>query len=187
MFLVIERAGVSLASQIESVLKHLGGADTVIAVDTGGDCLYSTGGQEVTKTTPDQDLRGLQAISELTSVRKMSCVIAAGIDSPPNADDLLHQAEARYHETTPEEVTEALSRYHAWGVDGTSETRYGLTPLIWQKALRGEFGLKAADLPTSVVLDRKNPWQPFVHVQPSMKGMFLMDIDKHLAAIGLGK
>jgi hypothetical protein len=186
-FLVIERTGVSLASQIDSVLKHLGGADTIIAVDTGGDCLYSTGGQEVTKTTPDQDLRSLQAISELTDIQKMSCVIAVGIDSPPNAEDLLRQAEAKYHEMTSEEATAALAKYRAWGVDGTSETRYGLTPLIWQKALRGEFGLKAADLPTSVVLDRKNPWQPFVHVQPSMRGMFFMEIEKHLAAIGLGK
>lgn len=185
MFLVIERMGVALSSQIEAVLKHLGGADTVIAVDTGGDCLYSTGGQEVTKTTPDQDLRGLKAVSELTGVRKLSCIIATGIDSPPNAEDLLLQAGAKYHETTPEEATEALAKYRAWGVDGTSETRYGLTPLIWQKALRGDFGLKAADLPTSVVLDRKAPWQPFVHVQPSMKGMFLMEIERHLAAIGL--
>jgi hypothetical protein len=68
-------------------------------------------------------------------------------------------------------------------MDGSNDSRYGKTPLAWQKALQDKFGFQEVDLPTKVVLDKNNPWKPFIHTQPSTKGMFFMDIENHLRSI----
>ncbi len=184
VYLVIEQKDISLQEQIDAVLKQVGGADTIIAVDTGGDALYSTTGHDAARATPDQDLRSLQAINNLSGVYKLSCEIAVGIDTPPNGESILLDSEAKYYEPTPEESAWILEKYQEWQMDGSNETRFGKTSLAWQKALKEHFGFQEINLPTRVVLDKKNPWNPFVHVQPSAKGMFFMDVEKHLRSIG---
>ncbi len=184
VYLVIEQEGISLSEQIDSVLEQVGGVDTVVAVDTGGDALYSTTGHDEARATPDQDLRSLQAINNLSGVQKLSCEIAVGIDTPPNGENVLLGAEAKHYEPTPEETTIILGKYREWQMDGSNEARFGKTPLAWQEALQDHFGSQVINLPTRVVLDKKNPWKPFVHVQPSTKGMFFMDVGKHLESIG---
>ncbi|MFH0873747.1 MAG: DUF1152 domain-containing protein [Candidatus Komeilibacteria bacterium] len=184
VYLIIEQDGIGLSEQINSVLEQVGGVDTVVAVDTGGDALYSTTGHDETKATPDQDLRSLQAISNLSGVQKISCEIAVGIDTPPNGESVLLDAEAKHYEPTPEEATMILEKYREWQMDGSNEARFGKTPLAWQEALQNHFGFQEINLPKRVVLDKKNPWKPFVHVQPSTKGMFFMDVEKHLKSIG---
>jgi hypothetical protein len=184
VYLVIEQEGISLSEQIDSVLKQVGGADTVVAVDTGGDALHSTTEHDEARATPDQDLRSLQAINNLSGVQKLSCEIAVGIDTPPNGEKVLLDAEAKYYEPTPEEIALILEKYREWQMDGSNEARFGKTPLAWQEALQDHFGFQEINLPIRVVLDKKNPWKPFVHVQPSTKGMFFMDVEKHLASIG---
>lgn len=184
VYLIIEQEGINLPEQIDSVLKQVGGADTVVAVDTGGDALYSTTGHDEARATPDQDLRSLQAINSLSGIQKVSCEIAIGVDTPPNGESVLLDADAKYYEPTPDETALILEKYREWQMDGSNETRFGKTPLAWQEALQDHFGFQEINLPTRVVLDKKNPWKPFVHVQPSTKGMFFMDVEKHLTSIG---
>ena len=69
-------------------------------------------------------------------------------------------------------------------MDGTNDQRFGKTSLAWQLALQGKTGLQTLPLPTRVVTDPKNPWNPFVQVDPSMGGVFFMNLKDHLNAIG---
>ena len=63
------------------------------------------------------------------------------------------------------------------------EKRFGKTPLSWQQALKGRTGVVCLNIPTRYVLDRKNPWIPFVNIQSATSGMFFMDAKKCLDAI----
>ena len=182
VYLIIEQEGINLTEQINSLIELGGGVDTVVGGDTGGDALYSMTGQDQARATPDQDLRSLEAINSLSDVRKMSCEIAVGIDTPQNGENIIMYAEEKYYE--PTEVNWIIEKYREWQMDGSNETRFGKTPLAWQKALQDHFGFQEISLPTRVVLDKKNPWKPFVYIQPSTKGMFFMDIENHLKSIG---
>jgi hypothetical protein len=184
VYLIIEQEGISLSGQINSVLRQVGGVDTVVAVDTGGDALYATTGHDDARATPDQDLRSLQAIESLSGVQKISCEVAVGIDTPPNGEGVLLSADAAYYEPTADEAVLILGKYKEWHMDGSDENRFGKTPLAWQEALQDHLGFQVVSLPTRVVLDKKNPWNPFVYIQPSTKGVFFMPIEKHLNSIG---
>ncbi|HUC88901.1 MAG TPA: DUF1152 domain-containing protein [Candidatus Paceibacterota bacterium] len=183
VYLVIEQESINLSEQINFVLEKVGGIDTIVAVDTGGDALYSSTNKNEAETTPNQDLRSLKAINDLSGVQKISCEIAVGIDTPANGESILLSANAKYYEPTTEEIKLILEKYKEWQMDGSNDSRYGKTPLAWQKALQDKFGFQEVDLPTKVVLDKNNPWKPFIHTQPSTKGMFFMDIENHLRSI----
>jgi hypothetical protein len=183
VFLVIDKQDGRVHEQIEEVLRHVEGVDTIIAVDTGGDALYSVTDQDQAKTTPDQDLRILAALRQV-SVPVLTCEIACGVDSPVNAEKVLQAAGARYYEPSPSEVKQILWQYQRWEMDGTNPEFYGKTSLAWQAALQGKTGYTCLPLPEGVVLDANNPWDPFVYIATSMQGMFLMPLERHLGAIG---
>lgn len=185
VYLIVDddRVNPTLAMKIRAALNDTGGAHTVIAVDTGGDALYGTAQQDQAKATPDQDLRSLQAVSRLSDMNLFSCIIACGIDSPDNASDLLLQAQSQYYQPSDDEALFILNQYRIWQMDGTHPERFGKTSLAWQSALRGQRGYQALPLPIHVVSDRVNPWNPFVHLQESMQGMFFMQIADHLRVI----
>ena len=177
-------------AQIQDVLKHIKGVDTIVAVDTGGDALYSTVGQEQAKATPDQDLRILQALTQI-NIPAFSCEIACGVDSPENAEVVLMSAHASYYKPSEEEALRIADTYREWEMDGINPKRFGKTPLAWQAALQGKQGFECLPLPSHVVKDRANPWNPFVYVdgksspdhEGSMNGMFFMNLNDHLNAI----
>lgn len=189
-YLVIDEENNTLAARIQAALHDAGGADTVIGVDTGGDALYpmpsiAEGEKLSAHATPDQDLRVLQALKNLTDkYHIMIAEIAVGIDSPANAQEILQNAHARYYQLTPEQVTSVLDQYKKWGMDGSNEARYGKTALTWQAALSGKLGLHVMPLPTKIVVDPKNPWIPFVIIDSAMAGIFFMELQNHLHAIG---
>jgi hypothetical protein len=175
-----------LQSRIQMALGDAGETDSIFAVDTGGDALYGSVSIDGAKATPDQDLRVLRALQGLTGKYQIKSVeIAAGVDSPANAKDVLRNAGAMYYNPTPEEADRILKQYIAWRMDGTDEERYGKTPLAWQAALRSEFGMQVLPLPTRVVIDPKNPWITIFRIDPSMRGILFMDIDQHLHAISV--
>jgi hypothetical protein len=176
-YLVVESANVSLADQLQMVVDECG-ADTVIAVDTGGDALCRQSAED------SQDVRSLLAISQLNCLNKLSCEIAVGVDAPFNAEQVLFDAKAECFTSLAEFRQLIMGIYEAWDFAGNSDTRFGKTPLAWQAALNQKFGWQALDLPTCVVLDEANPWMPFVYIQSSMSSIFFMDLKKHLAAIG---
>jgi hypothetical protein len=191
VFLVIDRQDGTVHSQIQDVIQHVSGVDTIIAVDTGGDALYSVAGQDQAKATPDQDLRILQALRKVP-ILTLTCEIACGVDSPENAEEVLRSAGASYYKPNVSEIRQIMETYREWEMDGTNPKRFGKTPLAWQSALQEKHGYTCLPLPTKVVTDRANPWNPFVYVdgqtspthEGSMSGIFVMSLAGHLTAIG---
>lgn len=182
-YLIVETQGVSTTEQINAVLAQVGGVDTVVGVDTGGDALFGTSTDEVARSTPDQDLRSLKAIAQLSGVTKLTCEVAVGVDSPIDAEAILQKANASYFEPTAEQSAQILNQYQQWEFDGSVEGKYGKTALAWQDSLKGAQGMHELQLPTSVVLDAANPWNPYVRLQPATKGLFVADLESHLQAI----
>ncbi|PWU19506.1 MAG: hypothetical protein C5B49_05660 [Bdellovibrio sp.] len=183
MFVVTDFQDGTLAAQFEAVIEHAGGVHRIIAVDTGGDSLYPNVKVENSRATPDQDLRVLTTLNQLNTP-VTSAVIAAGVDSPANASEILESARAKYFELTPDETLTVLAKYRSWRMDGASDTRFGKTALAWQAALMRQNGLEVLPIPKRHVLDNGNPWNPFVRITPAMRGIFLMELDDHLRAIG---
>ncbi len=77
-YLVIDRQDGMLSRQIWAAVNDFGGCDSVIALDTGGDCLYrvAQATDVAGQTTPDQDIASLLAIRELQGAALYSCVVA---------------------------------------------------------------------------------------------------------------
>jgi hypothetical protein len=179
----LDREDASLASRIEMLLlQHQ--VDTLIAVDTGGDSLYSIhASADQSKATPDQDLRVLMALKHVKIQNRISAVVAVGVDSPANAPDILLQAKASYFRPNQRDSMSILNTYQKWKMDGSDENRFGKTSLAWQSALSQNYGVRVLPLPARVVADFRNPWNPFVNISPSMAGIFFMKVEDHLGAI----
>jgi hypothetical protein len=186
-YLILDRQNNTLASQFQNLLTSLGGVDTLIALDTGGDALFPTvsGEHNQGRATPDQDLRVITTLKDIPVSNKLSIIVAAGVDSPLNAQQILQAAAAQYYALSDAEAGRVMRNYQVWGMDGTNENRFGKTPLAWQLAITNQLGLQVMPLPTRVVVDGKNPWNPFVIIQNSMKGFFIMGLQNHLSAIGI--
>lgn len=182
-YLVIDQGDDLLSDKINAAILHFGGVDTIVAVDTGGDCLYRTQVSDSEKATPDQDIRSLHAIAGIKAQNLISCVIANGIDAPDDAADVLASADAKYYKLNEEETHIVLNLYRQFHMDGSDPTRYGKTPFAWQAALKGLRGRTRIPLPDSVVNDPENPWNPYVEITDEMAGYWLIDLKKHLKAI----
>jgi len=183
-YLVIDEQNGTLAARLRAALAHAGQPDTIVAVDTGGDALFSEKVEEGARATPDQDLRVLNTLAGLKEFKVLTAEVAVGVDSPNNAQDVLRNAGAAYWDLDAGMKAQILQSYRHWGMDGTDDNRYGKTPLSWQLALSNQNGLQTLNLPTQIVVERSNPWNPFVVIQDSMKGIFIMDLHRHLNAIG---
>ncbi len=185
MFLVIDHLDGTLQDDIKAVLDAVGGVQTVIGLDTGGDALMSVGGEDVAHATPDQDVRVLRAIDSLSVQNKLSCEMAVGVDSPDDAEQKMLDAEASYFAPSPDEAKDILNYYKNWGLDGSKsdEGLYGKTPFAFQMALKGMTGIQCLDLPKANVTSPTNPWRTFVHIQPATGGIFFMDAQKHLSQL----
>ena len=184
MYLVVDPQDDSFPERLKAAIQAAGGADTVIGVDTGGDALYVSGAeQEDIQATPDQDARTLEALSTLTDVpHRLTAIIATGVDAPSNAEAILQGAHATFWSPSSTEAEWVRGLYAKWQMDGSNPDRYGKTPLAWLAALSGEEGFVSIPLPTRVVLDDRNPWSPFVHSQPTMRGAFFMALPNHVQA-----
>lgn len=189
VYLIIDDDDGSLADRIRFLMDHLSdssGIDRIVAVDTGGDALYSTSAEEGARATPDQDLRVLSALANIgTPVTAME--VAVGVDSPDDAQSVLLRANAGFYLPSDRETDMIMSLYTLWGMTGDNEARYGKTPMAWQLALLGQRGFQSVALPTRVVVDGRNPWNPFVLISDSMRGLFVMKLPDHLRAIGVGQ
>lgn len=176
-YLVLDSQDGTLPSRLQAAIDHAGGADSIVGLDTGGDALYSAVSVEGAKATPDQDLRVLQALGELPAKQRVYLAIAAtGVDSPTNTSEILKARKAIYFKLTVDDREMVQKTYHAWNLDGSDDQKYGKTPLAWQLALAEKYGLQVLNLPTSVVIDHKNPWFTFVNIKESMQGIFFLDV-----------
>jgi len=193
-FLIIDHKNENqLRADIQRVLEEIGTIDAVMAVDTGGDGLYKVRKNndlsqaiDSSRSTPDQDLRVMIAVNGIPNITKLTSEIAVGIDSPDYAEEVLQSASAKYFDLSPDQRQDVLDTYKDWGIDGSraEEGLYGKTPFGWQLALKGKFGIQIIDIPSSVVVHKKNPWMPFVHIQVATQGIFIMKMEDHLKALG---
>lgn len=185
VYLVLDSGNGQLSHQIESAIKDAGGAENIVCVDTGGDCLYlaQNDANTVAKATPDQDFATLKAVHQLSGYRKFSCVLATGVDAPDYADTILTTAGAQFATLSPNQEATLLQNYQKWDMDGSTQSIIGKTPLALQNALRHKEGLTVLDLPERVVTDKNNPWNPFVVMTEPMSFIAVMDLDKHFNAI----
>jgi hypothetical protein len=185
MYLVIDHLDGTLQHDIQAVIDAIGGVDTVVGVDTGGDALTSLGGQDIANATPDQDIRVLKAIEALPIENRLSCEMAIGVDSPDDGEAKMIEAGAKYFGPSDSDATTILDDYSRWGMDGSrsEEGFYGKTPFAFQLALKGKFGVQCLDLPKSSVTSASNPWRAFTNIQPATRGMFFMEAGKHLQQI----
>lgn len=182
-YLILLTQGAEPSPQLRSLIAHLGGADTLLGVDTGGDSLFSHHTSELSRFSPDQDITVVRAIGDLKEIKTLSALIATGVDAPADAEEKLLAAGAEYFSPSAHQANAILKQYKAWGMDGSHTERYGKTALAWQKALANELGMQTLDLPRHVVLNHHNPWNPFVYVQPCFRGIFFMQVSAHLNAI----
>ena len=180
-YLVLDDGSGGVAARIMAAVHDAGGADTLVSVDTGGDSLSPPDLHGSTGITPDQDLRVLRALSGVLGSETLSLVLAPGVDSPPDAGAVLARAGARRIDFGDASL-DILVRYSAWR-DRMPRRWLGKTPLAWSAALSGRRGLVAIDIPAERVLDRRNPWRPFIRVGDAMAGGYVMPVDSHLAAV----
>ena len=183
VYLVVDKKDGRLTEQIQAAISDFGGVQSVIGVDTGGDCLYRASISDQTTATPDQDLASLEAIGKLRDAKLYSMVLAPGIDTPDYYPEILQAAQARQITFDDTEKARILQIYKDFEMDGSNPKRYGKTPFAWQAALRGERGVTRLPIPEHLVNDARNPWNPYVNITDEMEGAYLMDVEKHLAAI----
>jgi hypothetical protein len=189
VYLVLKQSTELLQKQIQSAVAHAGGADNIVAVDTGGDCLYVKSPQKHidAKTTPDQDFASLKAINALAGYKnKLTAVMALGVDSPPYAGRLMKNVGAQLFSFSPAQTKSLLNNYTRFKIDGKNNSFYGKTVLAFQQALRGEKNFIIVPLPVSVVVSKTAPWDPFVHLNAYSDKLIVMDLKKHFAAIDGG-
>jgi hypothetical protein len=161
-------------------------ADTVIAIDTGGDALYYNEAAEGTNPTvasPDQDLRVLAALRGVNGVRQYTAIFGAGIDAPPYAQTVLQDAHARLYSPSDADQRTMLDQYAAWGLPSGDPKRFAKTLPVVHAALRGVRGLFESPIPSERILDASNPWNPYSHIQDAASRVFVMDAEAHRRAI----
>ncbi|MBS2034028.1 DUF1152 domain-containing protein [bacterium] len=183
-FLALEAGDDQLPATFAQILKAAGNPDGILAVDTGGDCLYSTNPGEQATATPDQDLTVLKALSQLPQ-RTHSAVVALGVDAPKDAQSKLERAGAQAYPLSSDDKQQILGNYQDWGMDGSQSEKglYGKTVFAWQHAMKGESGVKPVELPEKAVLSKTNPWNPYVRIDPSMNNVLFMDVNDHLKSL----
>ena len=190
VFYVLHTDRVDLTDQIQAALSDYSHVDTVVAVDTGGDVLYPFNAQPVlgynnqsVPPTPDQDLKSLMAINSLYNVKKMSLVVATGVDAPPNYQDVLINANAIYLSLDEESRKKVLRQYYDYEFDGSNLARYGVISFAWQAALRGETGAVQLPIPAHLTSRSTNPINPTLEISAEMGGIYIMNLENHVRAI----
>ena len=181
MYLIIDREDGKLKEKIEKTLQYIGDVKNIVCVDTGGDVLYPMKSDNKAMATPDQDRRVLDAVCELNLDSEL-LVVALGVDSPDNAEDILRKADAEFV-TFDESHLDILKTYEKWDMTGDNDKKFGKTPLALQEAIKGKRGWTCLNIPLKYVLDDDNPWIPFVHIQDVTNGFMSMDAKKALKAI----
>ena len=166
LYLIIDRADGTLTAKIQEVLDDIAAngypIDTIVGVDTGGDCLYPIG-MDCSLATPNLDRTSLIALKDLDDMGYDTyiSVVCPGIDSPNGfTSKILKSAKAKAYYPSEEEKKNILDTYKKWHMDGSDPSKVGLTPLIWQSALEGKRGLVTLKIPSAWVLSDENPWIP---------------------------
>lgn len=191
-YLVIDEEDGKLFSKIQTVIEHIrknvgDNIDTILGVDTGGDCLYPIKKDSINaETTPDQDRTGLEAIMQFENLgyKVFNCIVAPGIDSPNGiTTEILTKANAIAYIPTSQESEEILEMYYKWNMTGKDVKKFGKTSLIWQAALKKKRGLVTVNIPLQNVLSDDNPWIPTVTITDISEMIIFMKTSNCINAI----
>ncbi len=191
-YLVIDEEDGKLFSKIQTVIEHIrknvgDNIDTILGVDTGGDCLYPIKKDSINaETTPDQDRTGLEAIMQFENLgfKVFNCIVAPGIDSPNGiTTEILTKANAIAYLPTAQESEEILEMYYKWNMTGKDVKKFGKTSLIWQVALKKKRGLVTVNIPLQNVLSDDNPWIPTVTITDISEMIIFMKTSNCINAI----
>ena len=191
-YLVIDEEDGKLFSKIQTVIEHIrknvgDNIDTILGVDTGGDCLYPIKKDSINaETTPDQDRTGLEAIMQFENLgfKVFNCIVAPGIDSPNGiTTEILTKANAIAYLPTAQESEEILEMYYKWNMTGKDVKKFGKTSLIWQAALKKKRGLVTVNIPLQNVLSDDNPWSPTVTITDISEMIIFMKTSNCINAI----
>lgn len=191
-YLIIDRDDGKLFSKIQVVIQHIvknsgDVIDTILGVDTGGDCLYPIKKDATnSETTPDQDRIGLETILQFEKLgfKVFNSIVAPGIDSPNGiTTEILTKANAVSYQLSSQEREKILAMYYKWNMTGSDVKRFGKTSLIWQSALRKERGLVTVNIPLKNVLSEDNPWIPTVTITDISEMIIFMKTSECLNAI----
>lgn len=191
-YLVIDEEDGKLFSKIQTVIEHIrknvgDNIDTILGVDTGGDCLYPIKKDSINaETTPDQDRTGLEAIMQFENLgfKVFNCIVAPGIDSPNGiTTEILTKANAIAYLPTAQESEEILEMYYKWNMTGKDVKKFGKTSLIWQAALKKKRGLVTVNIPLQNVLSDDNPWIPTVTITDISEMIIFMKTSNCINAI----
>lgn len=193
-YLVINKNDNTLFEKIRSVIQHIENTtnkkiDTIVGVDTGGDCIYPLNSDgTILQATQDLDRCSMEAISRFEELgyKVYTCIVAPGIDSPNGiTTEVLKAAEAQAYYPNAEESNNILKTYDFLGMTEKKKERIGKTPFIWQNALEGKTGLITIQLPEYLVLSKENPWIINVTVEPITKSVVFMETSKAIKAISI--
>ncbi len=193
-YLIIDNEDGTLFSKIQSVIQHIeinsgDVIDTILGVDTGGDCLYPIKKDATnSETTPDQDRIGLETIIQFEKFgfKVFNSIVAPGIDSPNGiTTEILTKANAISYQLSMQEREDILEMYYKWNMTGDDIKRFGKTSLIWQSALRKQRGLVTVNIPLKNVLSEDNPWIPTVTITDISEMIIFMKTSDCLNAIRL--
>lgn len=191
-YLIIDKEDGTLFSKIQIVIQHIEKnhgdiIDTILGVDTGGDCLYPIKKDATnSETTPDQDRIGLETILQFEDLgfKVFNCIIAPGIDSPNGiTTEILTKANAISYQLSSHEREDILDMYYKWNMTGDDAKRFGKTSLIWQAALKEQRGLVTVNIPLQNVLSEDNPWIPTVTITDISEMIAFMKTSDCLKAI----
>lgn len=156
-----------ITSGIRAILD-LGKYDSILCVDTGGDCMFSESIDDKSYS-PDQDRKVLNALMRFGyEIPIHLAIIAPDIDAPNGKiSDTLKKAKAKLYSIPDNIAANIVQAYDNNGVDGTDPRKFGKTQLTWKAALSGKTGITTVNIPISYVLNDKNAWIPTVIITDS--------------------
>lgn len=186
-YVVLDANDGALATQLQHALDDFGDVVEIIGVDTGGDALHPMNtGNAVHDATPDQDLQTMLALRQLANRYTIrTAILAVGVDSPANAEDILRAANAEVFAFSLREQESIIRLYDDWGMGMNATQLIGKTPLALQMAFLTSFPgtVHTLPIPLSYVLKENRPWSPFVNITEEMRNVYVMNLEDHLRAI----
>ena len=158
-----------ITSGIRAILD-LGKYDSILCVDTGGDCMFSESIDDKSYS-PDQDRKVLNALMRFGyEIPIHLAIIAPDIDAPNGKiSDTLKRAKAKLYSIPDDVAADIVQAYDNNGMDGTDSRKFGKTQLAWKAALSGKTGITTVNIPVSYVLNDENAWIPTVIITDSTK------------------
>ena len=149
--------------------KH--GIDSFVFVDGGGNVLSPV---DLEKKQLN-DHRTIFAGDTFSNLKKSLIIVSPGVDMPRNAHELLSHVNAKRYRPNEIERKLILDQYKKWGMPFEYPHTFAFIPMLWQQALRGEFGPQS--------FSTLYPGDPRYIVTPESQDLMIIDWESLIHAI----